>query len=185
MTDCRQQQGIDFQEISGNLEASEMMSEFVYVWEQDGSPIKFSWLGSIDVKPDRVYAIAFTPDSKILLVTDTKWRPACWLPGGGLEVGETPQQALSRELKEEANADMQQLVKIGVQCAENAAGDKSYQAFYWCRVIVNNQFSPRHEVTERRLVTPETFLDTLFWGRKDPKAPILLERALEIEQSRS
>ena len=61
-------------------------------------------------------------------------------------------------------------------------GDKSYHVFYWGRVILNNLFTPKHEVTERHLVASEEFLDRLFWGRKDPKASMLLEKALEIEQ---
>ena len=90
---------------------------------------------------------------------------------------------LARELLEEANATLLQSVKMGVQKSVNSEGEQSFQAFYWCRVIVNNDFSPQHEITERRLVTPDMLLDTLFWGRTDPKAAILLNLAMEIEQS--
>ena len=159
------------------------MSEFIHTWEHNGAVVTFSWLGNVDVTPDRVYAIAFTPERKILLVTDPEWSPQGWLPGGGIEAGETPEQALARELLEEANATLQQSVKIGVQCTEDANGERSYQPFYWCRVILGNEYAPQHEVTERHLVEPEAFLDRLFWGRTDPKASLLLERALEIEQN--
>jgi hypothetical protein len=50
-------------------------------------------------------------------------------------------------------------------------------------VALDSDFSPKHEIGDRHLVTPDEFLDRLFWGRKDPKAPMLLERALEIEQN--
>jgi len=50
-------------------------------------------------------------------------------------------------------------------------------------VTLSDEFSPQHEISERHLVAPDEFLDRLFWGRLDPKAPLLLERALQIEQS--
>lgn len=38
------------------------------------------------------------------------------------------------------------------------------------------------EVDERLLVPPERFLDTVFWGRADPKAVLLLGKALEVNR---
>jgi 8-oxo-dGTP pyrophosphatase MutT (NUDIX family) len=159
------------------------MSNFVHEWEHNGEIITFSWLGDSDVRPDRVYAIAFTPDRKILLVTDPNWAPACWLPGGGIEDGETPEQALARELIEEANAALHQSAKIGTQCTDDSTAVRKHHAFYWCRVTLGKAFAPQHEISERHLVMPDEFLDKLFWGRADPKAPLLLERALQIEQN--
>ena len=158
------------------------MSIFVHEWEHDGVVITFSWLGDVDVKPDRVYAFAFTSDREMLLVTNPEWRPAGWLPGGGIEDGESPKQALARELVEEANATLQQLVKIGVQRGDHSSGERIYNCYYWCRVTLANKFSPKHEITERFLVTPDEFLDRLFWGRTDPAATTLLERALVMDQ---
>lgn len=135
------------------------------------------------MEPDRAYAFAFTPNGETLLVTDVRTAPACWLPGGGVETGETAEQALSRELLEEANAEVHASKKIGTQRAESSAGQVSLQGFYWCRITVDPEFSPVHEVTERVLVQPEQFLDRLFWGRADPKAALLLERALMLEEA--
>jgi 8-oxo-dGTP pyrophosphatase MutT (NUDIX family) len=157
------------------------MVDFVHEWEHEGEVIKFFWLGDAEVKPDRAYAFAFTTDRQMLLVTDAHTSPGCWLPGGGIEPGETPEQALVRELSEEANALMHASVKMGMQRAESSFGSTSFQAFYWCRITVNAEFSPTHEVTERVLVKPEEFLDRLFWGRIDPKGTMLLDRALQIE----
>lgn len=160
------------------------MEELVHTWEHEGRVITFSWVGDADVVPNRVYAFAFTPKGQVLLVTDPAWSPMCWLPGGGIEPGETPREALERELLEEANAVLHDLVALGTQRAQDSAGDTSFQTFYWCRVMVRDEFSPRHEVTERVLVEPDQFLDTLFWGRSDPKAALLLHRALEIDESK-
>lgn len=159
------------------------MSNYVHKWEHNGAVITFSWLGDADIRPDRAYAFAFTSDHKMLLVTDPHWSPACWLPGGGIEEGETPEQALARELIEEANAALHQLTKIGSQSADHSTGEQLYSAYYWCRVTLGKDFFPKHEITERHLVTPDEFLDRLFWGRTDPAAPLMLERALAMEQS--
>jgi hypothetical protein len=49
-------------------------------------------------------------------------------------------------------------------------------------VTLADEYLPAHEIAQRRLVTPDRFLDALFWGRADPKAAMLLDRALEIER---
>ncbi|MEZ4594427.1 MAG: NUDIX hydrolase [Chloroflexota bacterium] len=162
---------------------TELPTEEKYInqWQHKGIVYRFSWLGNVPQPPDRVYALAFTAEGQMLLVTDENWTPACWLPGGGIEAGETPEQALARELIEEANAKVVKSVRIGIQQTDSSEGYRSFQAFYWCRVEVEEQFAPTHEVTERHLIAPNSFLDTLFWGRSDPKAEMLLDLALEIE----
>lgn len=160
------------------------MNDRTHTWAHDGEVVTFSWLGDADVVPDRVYAFAFDEDGKMLLVTDPTWTPKGWLPGGGIEAGETPRAALERELLEEANATVHDLAYLGSQRAEDSAGNVSFQAFYWCRVTVGEHFAPEHEVTERMLVAPSEFLDALFWGRSDPKAPQLLRRSIDIDQLR-
>lgn len=150
----------------------------------DGRTVTFSWIGDAEVVTDRTYALAFTTDGLIVLVADAEG-PACWLPGGGIEPGEDEVRALHRELLEEADATIVDLERIGTQRCEGADGEVSFQAMYWCKVEVPpGVYVPRLEVGRRHLVEPEAFLDTLDWGRTDPKAPMLLERALEIERRR-
>ena len=120
------------------------MDDFPHGWQHNGRTVTFTWVGDKDVRVTRVYALAFTPDGKLLLVGGGPGGPDYWLPGGGIEDGETPESALIRELFEEAAATV-------------------------------------HEA-ERLMVAPQDFLDTLFWGREDPKAAMLLERVLQLER---
>ena len=159
------------------------MDELVHQWHHNGRTITFTWVGDAAVTPARIYALAFTPDGKLLLVGDDSEHPRFWLPGGGIEQGETPEAALVRELAEEAAATIHAMRPLGAQRVDDPATGSEHHAFYWCRITLAGEFAPAHEITQRRLVLPEAFLDMLFWGRDDPKAALLLERALEAEQS--
>ena len=161
------------------------MNRFVHCWQYQGRTITFSWIGTANVNPSRVYALAFTHDHRLLLVSDGLDDSLFWLPGGGIENGETPVDALVRELAEEAAATILDLRRIGAQQADDPLHGTEYHDFYWCRVNLAEQFVPRHEVNLRRLVTADDFLDTLFWGRVDPKGAILLELALSIDKQYS
>lgn len=48
-----------------------------------------------------VGAIILNPEDKILLIKSHKWRNAYTLPGGHVELGETLEEALRREIREE------------------------------------------------------------------------------------
>lgn len=186
------------------------MENSVHKWEYQGRTITFTWMGDIDVPLTRVYALAFTDDGRILLVGTFQGESEYWLPGGGIEAGESPVEALRRELMEEAAATVNALKRIGVQRVHDplmvrakrnreadhtlgqaseeleAAGPDSngneYQGFYWCRISMAEKFIPETEVTERRLVSTDSFLEQLSWGRRDPKAALLLELAKQFEQ---
>jgi hypothetical protein len=47
--------------------------------------------------------------------------------------------------------------------------------------MLDDRFVPKLEVERTQLVPPDRFLDELFWGRSDPKAAMLLRRALELQ----
>jgi 8-oxo-dGTP pyrophosphatase MutT (NUDIX family) len=158
------------------------MNKFLHCWQYQDRTITFSWIGAADVNPSRVYALAFTVDHRLLLVSDGVGNPQFWLPGGGIENDEIPTDALIRELAEEAAATILDLRRLGTQQVDDPLNGTEYHDFYWCRVTLAEEFVPRHEVKLRRLVTPDDFLDTLFWGRNDPKAAMLLELALGIDK---
>ena len=146
--------------------------------------VAYTWVGDAEVVPARVQTLAFTADGEMLLVGGTPGATEFWLPGGGIEVGESPEQALARELLEEAAATIHEMRPIGSQRVDYPETGSEFHSFYWSRVTLADDFVPEHEVTERRLVGPDEFLDALCWGRSDPTAALLLERALAVERER-
>lgn len=155
--------------------------EYTHKLNLGSKDVTLTWVGLTTEHPARVYALAFASKSEILLVSDGENDPNRWLPGGGVESGETPEQALRRELMEEADAVIDALEYLGSQRVDDNTGWQEYQHFYWCHVTLGPQAPVRMESTLRHLVAPAGFLDTLEWGRSDPKAAMLLEHALALE----
>ena len=146
-----------------------------------GKEVTMTWVGQTDKEAARVYALAFTETGEMLLVSGGP-DPGYFLPGGGVEEGETAEQALQRELLEEADASVLAVEAIGALRIEDQQGHIEYHQHYWCRIELTEQSFPRAESTLRHLVRPEDFLATLSWGKQDPKAPELLELALYKER---
>lgn len=62
-----------------------------------------------------VGALIFNQEGEILLVASPKWRGKYVIPGGHIETGETIEQALKREVKEETNLDVFDIKFISFQ----------------------------------------------------------------------
>lgn len=160
------------------------MTELVHAWQHDERTTTFTWVGDDPaVAPSRVHALAFTGDGRILLVgadvPEVRW----WLPGGGVEQGESAEQALARELDEEAGAVIDDHELLGYQRVDDPVDGRSHHATYWCRVTLPASFVPTCEVTRNLVLRPEQFLEHLFWA-DDPASEHLLALALDIDRRR-
>ena len=51
-------------------------------------------------------ALIFNPEGKVFLMRSHKWHGQYVIPGGHIELGETIEEALRREVKEETNLDI-------------------------------------------------------------------------------
>jgi nucleoside triphosphatase len=62
-----------------------------------------------------VGGLIFNQEGKIFLMTSYKWKGKYVIPGGHIELGETIEQAVKREIKEETNLDVFDVRFIGLQ----------------------------------------------------------------------
>ncbi|MBN2535031.1 MAG: NUDIX domain-containing protein [Spirochaetales bacterium] len=127
--------------------------------------------------------ICFTKDEKITLVRHGKG----WLlPGGFPEKNETLEQALIREIKEEACARVLDFRYLGSIKSHELhpvhGGNMSlfYQARYWV-LVENGPFDPQFEIEERIEIHPGQFVGMLRWPAKK-LAKIILDDALIMKK---
>jgi|GEM_PF-6068570 len=111
----------------------------------------------------------FTADGKLLVVRQKRWG----LPGGSIEVGESPAQALVREVDEEASVTLRHYQLLGAvevlypHNKNHAQGERFFQLRY---AAIIDEIRPLHvdpctgTLPERMFIDPATFGAIVPWG---------------------
>lgn len=112
----------------------------------------------------QVYAVCFY-QGKIYIVLNgalNKWG----LVGGTREQGETVEETLIREVKEESNTKVLSWKPIGVQQVIEEDGSTYYQLRVMCVVEPMGDFlaDPAGSVTEIKLINPKEYRNYFDWG---------------------
>lgn len=101
------------------------------------------------------------------------------IPGGHLEEGENPSEAVVREAYEEAYVNIEDPSMIGYQKIDKADGTHIYQ-LRWVAEIKNVlEFKGEYEIEEVKFITPEEFSDYISWWNSSNGGKAELEAALK------
>lgn len=129
------------------------------------------------------YAFAFLKDNPMqgFMIVNNITKPGTYTPvGGSIEAGESPEQAMAREVQEESNMKVLKCLPIGYQktIPQVEGGVPFYQLRYVCVVEPYGPFvnDPAGKVTEIRFVSPEVYKTYFNWGEVSDR---LVERAVE------
>jgi phosphoglycolate phosphatase-like HAD superfamily hydrolase/ADP-ribose pyrophosphatase YjhB (NUDIX family) len=94
----------------------EHLGELLQILERDGLELKPPTEGDGGACPIcTVGALIFNDDGRVLMIRTQKWSNLWGIPGGKIKFGETSLQALQREIKEETNLDIGDIVFVLVQ----------------------------------------------------------------------
>ena len=113
----------------------------------------------------QVYAVYFISEEQILLVYNGKKRH--WgLPGGTIELGESLEASLNREILEESNTQVVAMKPVGYQKVTDSAGRYFYQLRCVCIVRPLGTFSadPAGDIHELLIIKPQEYRRYFDWG---------------------
>ena len=125
---------------------------------------------------EAVHGLCFYEGKLIVVYAENK---GYWsLPGGGIEKGETCEEAAAREIHEETNMKVLHQEFIGFQDIYNPDGIVR-QTRSFCIVEPYSDFisDPDGEITEIKLIDPKDFKQYIDWGKIGDR---IMKRALEI-----
>ena len=129
----------------------------------------------------QTYAVCFCDDQMVIGYGRAK---KSWgLIGGTIEKGETLEQTLRREIKEESNMEILSFVPIGYQKVIDTRDNSFvYQLRYVAIVKPFGPFisDPADAITEIKLIDPKDYKKYFDWGKIGDR---IIERALELKNN--
>ena len=111
-----------------------------------------------------VGSIIYNDKGEILLIQSSKWGDYWHIPGGHVEIGETREQALKREIMEETSLEIDDIEFIGWQDAielKNYHKKKHFIFLDYCARMSGGKIAKSDEMEEYAWVKPEEALKTL------------------------
>lgn len=129
-------------------------------------------------KIQQIYGVCFYQDQMVVVLNGKK---GTWgLVGGKPEEGESIEQALRREVKEESNMQVLKWRPIGVQEVTDPEGDTYYQLRVACKVKPFGDFvsDPAGTITEVKLINPRDYKNYFNWGEIGDK---IVNRASQLK----
>lgn len=127
----------------------------------------------------QTYAVCLC-DGKMVIVYQGKKRT--WgLVGGSIEKGETFEQTLKREIKEESNMEVLKFLPVGYQkVIDTRDSSFTYQLRYVCTAKPYGTFvsDPAGKITEIKLIDPLDYKQYFDWGTIGER---IVVRALELK----
>ncbi len=147
----------------------------------DGSVVRViyndtdSFENLLSKKVTQVYGACFIEGKMLVVHNKNSWG----LVGGGLEVGETYEECLKREIEEESNMKVVSFAPIGYQEVQ-LADNMIYQLRYACLIEPYGEFisDPDGDVTEIKLIDPLFYKEFFDWGEIGER---IIARALELK----
>ncbi len=131
-----------------------------------GRNITMTWINTSPVT--QAYCICFN-DQREILILDQKGDSTWTLPGGSVEVGETLEQTLVREVSEEADISIKNIFLLGLQKVNDPEKRGTYfQARYIAQVdkIFPQTIDPAlNRINERKWVPSSEVTRYIKWGK--------------------
>ncbi len=142
----------------------EHLGELRQILERDGMEFKPLAEGGAGSHPIcTVGALIFNDDGRVLMVRTQKWSNLWGIPGGKIKFGETSPLALAREIKEETNLDVGEIVFVMAQdCIESKEFYRRAHFVllnYTCHARGPVDVRLNEEAQEFRWLTPEQALE--------------------------
>lgn len=111
-----------------------------------------------------VHGFCFYQGKIVIIFDGEKGRWAA--PGGGIEQGETIEEAVVREVAEETNMRVVHQEYIGYQDVTSASGTiRQTRSFCIVEPIGDFEADPGGEVTEIKLIDPVLYKEYFDWGK--------------------